>query len=59
MTGTTALLALLFIISIGISTILYVSKTMKNFQVMAGWGLAVYLMFAFAVLLMIVDDVLM
>ena len=53
MAGTTVLLVFLLILSIGIGIILYVSKSMRNFWVMAGWALFTYLCFAFLTLLCI------
>ena len=57
MTGATVLLVFLLVLSIGISTILYVSKsgvTVRNFNLMCGWGLFAYIMSAFFILLGIV-----
>lgn len=64
MTGAIILLGFLFVLGIGISTILYVcrgagvmptTKEVHNFWVMASWGLGIYLCFAFVTLLMLND----
>jgi hypothetical protein len=56
MTGVTVLLIFLFVLSIGISTILYVSKNSTEFNLMSGWGLFAFIVFAFITLACIVDS---
>lgn len=61
-TSAIILLVFLLVLSFGISTILYVSKrentnTIRHFNLMAGWGLFVYIAFAFVTLLCIIDVV--
>jgi hypothetical protein len=56
MTGAIVLLMFLFVLGIGISTILYVSKNSTEFNLMAGLSLFVYMVFAFITLACIVDS---
>ena len=57
MTGAIILLVFLFVLGIGISTILYVSKDTTHFNLMTGWGLFVYIVFAIAVLACMLDTI--
>lgn len=57
MTGAVVLLVFLLVLSIGISTILYVSKDTTHFNLMTGWGLFAYIVFAIAILACVVDAI--
>ena len=57
MAGAIILLVFLFVLGIGIAGILYVSKSIRNFWVMAGWGMFAYIVFAFLTLLCILETI--
>jgi len=57
MTGAIVLLIFLFVLGVGISTILYVSRDTTHFNLMSGWSLFAYIVFAIAVLTCIVDAI--
>lgn len=51
MTAAILLLVFLFVLGIGISSILYVCRKTREFTLMAGWALFAYICFAFVILI--------
>ena len=54
MTVSILLLVFLFVLAVGIGIILYISKNTTHFNLMTGWSLFTYLLFALIILICII-----